>query len=278
MYPLQRARFDPLVYLTRFIDCIEINSSFYRIPSEKTAASWARRIRNSGADFRLTLKLYQGFTHRSDSTESDRSALHRALEPLVNDGILGGVLVQFPWSFKQSKENHDSLDRLLGWFDRYPLVIEVRHESWNDSRFRDSLRSKRVGLCNIDQPVVGKSLRPSQFVTSQVGYVRLHGRNYDNWFAEDAGRDERYDYLYDDEELDPWLDRIGEIQRQASETFVITNNHFRGQAVVNALQIRYKLAKKKLAAPATLIAAYPQLESSCQPEDPPEPAQLGLFD
>jgi len=128
-----------------------------------------------------------------------------------------------------------------------------------------------VGFCNIDQPLIGRSLGPSERATGPVGYVRLHGRNYRDWFREDAGRDARYDYLYDEEELDPWVEKISEVSDTASSTYVITNNHFRGQAVVNALQIRSRIEKRKVAAPATLIEHYPVLAGSAEPDSDPQP-------
>jgi uncharacterized protein YecE (DUF72 family) len=93
-----------------------------------------------------------------------------------------------------------------------------------------------------------------------VGYVRLHGQNIENWFKEDAGRDQRYNYLYSMEELDPWVKRIRAIADQAEDTYVITNNHYRGQAVVNALQLQFLLREQKVAAPDSLQAIYPQLK------------------
>ena len=277
VYPPHKSRFDALAYLTRFVDCLEINSSFYRIPTAGTTASWARRASESRDDFRLTLKLFRGFTHGMETTESDRTQLHRAIEPLASAGVLGGVLAQFPWSFKHTDENVKTLVELFGWIKRYRLVVEVRHASWESSDFRELLVEHDVGLCNIDQPVVGQSLRPSRVVTAEPAYVRLHGRNYGNWFAEGAGRDARYDYLYREEELDPWLDRINDLKNQASETFVITNNHFRGQAVVNALQIRYRLSRSRGLAPAPLLEAYPQLRPLYDADESTLPAQRSLF-
>jgi uncharacterized protein YecE (DUF72 family) len=155
-------------------------------------------------------------------------------------------------------------------FGRYPLVVEVRHASWNQPEFYAFLEERGVGFCNIDQPLIGRSLAPSNRSTGPVGYIRLHGRNYRDWFREDAGRDARYDYLYSEEELDPWVEKISEVSETASSTYVITNNHFRGQAVVNALQIRSRLERRKVAAPASLLEHYPVLEKSAVAESSPQ--------
>jgi uncharacterized protein YecE (DUF72 family) len=106
-----------------------------------------------------------------------------------------------------------------------------------------------------------------------VGYVRLHGRNYRDWFREKAGRDARYDYLYSEKELDPWLEKISEVTEAASSTYVITNNHFRGQAVVNALQIRSRIEGRKVEAPPGLVEHYPVLADTVVAEKD----QPGLF-
>lgn len=258
VYPKGR-RVDGLAYLARFFDALEVNSSFYRIPSPRTTASWARRARQS-PDFRLTLKLYRGFTHDRKTAPQDARAFDEALAPLAESGVLGALLLQFPWSFKNDAATRAYLTELLDRFALYPLVLEVRHASWNVPELYAFLHERGVGFCNVDQPVIGRSLRPSEHATGPVGYVRLHGRNYRDWFREDAGRDARYDYLYTEEELEPWIEKIEEVAERAGETYVVTNNHFRGQAVVNALQIRSRLEHRKVAAPAPLVERYPVLE------------------
>ena len=268
VYP-KAPRFDGLSYLSAFFDTLEINSSFYRIPAARSAASWAQRVR-ANPEFRFTLKLYKGFTHERTATLDDERAFASALSPLEEAGVLGAVLLQFPWSFKNEPESRDYLSATLDRFARYPLVVEVRHLSWNQGEFYAFLTERKVGFCNIDQPLIGRSLAPSDRATGPVGYVRLHGRNYKDWFREDAGRDARYDYLYSEEELDPWVEKISEVSETASSTYVITNNHFRGQAVVNALQIRSRIEKRKVAAPKSLLEHYPVLEKSAVAETPPQ--------
>ncbi len=269
VYP-KAPRFDALSYLTAFFDTLEINSSFYRIPAARTTASWARRARVN-PDFRFTLKLYRGFTHERTAAAVEEEAFEDALRPLTEAAVLGAVLLQFPWSFKNDPESLDTLATTLDRFAGFPLVVEVRHASWNQPEFYAFLAERGVGFCNIDQPLIGKSLGPSERATGPIGYVRLHGRNYRDWFREDAGRDARYDYLYSEDELDPWMEKISELSDTASSTYVITNNHFRGQAVVNALQIRSRIEKRKVAAPPSLLEHYPVLEKSAVAERSPQP-------
>jgi uncharacterized protein YecE (DUF72 family) len=116
-----------------------------------------------------------------------------------------------------------------------------------------------VGFCNIDQPVIGNSLAPSDHVTMPVGYVRLHGRNYEHWFTSNDHPEERYNYLYSLEELKPWAERIANIARSADVTFVITNNHFQGKAIANALQLISILRGQPVRVPENLRERYPEL-------------------
>ena len=112
----------------------------------------------------------------------------------------------------------------------------------------------------MDQPAVAGALpEPLGRVTSRVGYLRLHGRNRANWFRPDAGRDARYDYLYSSEELAPLADLAQRMSRSAEEVVVIQNNHFRGQAVANAMQLSHRLGRTLPAVPQALAEAFPAL-------------------
>jgi len=268
VYPPHRpTRFDPLSYLVDFFDTIEVNSTFYRPAHRGMTSSWARRS-EANPHFRFTVKLYKAFTHERSASSSDEKAVKDGLLPLVEAGKLGAMLLQFPWSFKNDSDSQDYLEHLFGRFAEYPLVTEVRHSSWDRPEFYEYLSDKHIGFCNIDQPRIGRSIGPSEKATGPVGYVRLHGRNYRDWFREGAGRDARYDYLYPEDELDPWLDKISQVAEESAETYVITNNHFRGKAAVNALQIKAKLASRKVAAPASLVAAYPVLKEVAETTAP----------
>lgn len=272
------SKFDPLSYLSRFFDTIEINSSFYRPPTPATTKAWARRVANN-PHFTFTAKLHRIFTHeRGKATAEDDKAFREAMNPLAETGKLGAILIQFPWSFKNTEEERAYLERLIAQFQEYPLVLEVRHASWNTPVIYEELEEKGVGICNIDQPIFAKSIKPAALTTSGIGYVRLHGRNYGNWFREQAPRDDRYNYLYSLDELDPWITRIREVAKQTKESYVITNNHFLGKAVVNALEIKSVLDGNKVPAPLPLFEKYPQLEGVALPETPSaQPQEPTLF-
>jgi len=257
--PRHPTRFDRLGYLAGFFDTIEINSTFYRIPDPRTAESWARRVQDRPA-FRFTAKLYRGFTHKQGELQGgEEEAFKQAMAPLAEAGLLGAVLVQFPYSFRAEPESRDALERIIEAFGGLGLVVEIRHGAWNTEEFREFLRSRGVGFCNIDQPRLARSIGPTEAATSPVGYVRLHGRNAASWFRKTAEPWERYDYVYEAEELMPWLGRIQRIAEQTADVFVIANNHFRGKAPLAALTLLAMLRGEKVAAPPDLVAAYPAL-------------------
>jgi len=269
-------KFDPLEYLARFFNTVEINSSFYRPFTAATANSWARRI--ASADFLFTAKLHRAFTHeRGKGTFEDEKAVREGMDALSSQEKLGAMLLQFPWSFKNTEDERLYLAKLLDRFKDYPLVLEVRHSSWNNPQIYEWLEEIGVGICNVDQPLFGKSIKPAAVTTAQVGYVRLHGRNYQDWFREKAPRDDRYNYLYSLDELEPWIARIKEIAAKTKQTYVITNNHFRGQAVVNALEIKSTLTEQRVPAPAPLFKKYPELTDSAMPEGEVAEAEPRLF-
>lgn len=268
-------KFDTLALVSKYFDTAEINSSFYYPPTPATARSWLKRVAHN-PDFIFTAKLHKVFTHKRDKlTSKDEGAFREGLSPLMEAGKLGALLIQFPWSFKNDREERAYLTQLCELFKDFPLVVELRHESWNSTRILQTLQDLGVGLCDIDQPQFANSIKPAAEVTSPIGYVRLHGRNYQNWFREDANVLERYDYLYSADELEPWIERIRQVAEKASQTYVITNNHARGKSLVNAFEVLARLEEKRVPGPAKLIESYPRLSESIEADD--EDAQRSLF-
>jgi uncharacterized protein YecE (DUF72 family) len=258
VYPRKRPKaFDPLAYLARYFDTIEVNSTFYRPATARSSTSWARRVAHN-PDFKFTAKLWQRFTHERVNawTRDELTITQEGLKPLADAGRLGCVLVQFPWSFKRTAPSREWLEDVLSAFAVFPLAVEVRHASWNVPEFYASLADRGVGVVNIDQPVFKNSVKPGAQVTAEIGYVRLHGRNYENWFRDDAEPHERYDYLYKADELKPWLERIHEVAERAREAYVITNNHFNGQSAVNAMMLRKLYGATEVEAPPEMLETY----------------------
>lgn len=278
VYPAPRPKkFDPLAYLANYFDTVEINSTFYGPARPTTIDSWVRRVEHN-PDFRFTAKLHQRFTHQRKTawTNDEVAEVRAGFDPLMASGKLGAVLLQFPWSFRRTDENREWLSDVITTFDDYPLVLEVRHSSWHVPEFYETLGERGIGFVNIDQPLFKNSIKPSAVATSHVGYVRVHGRNFKDWFRENAGRDARYDYLYTADELEPWAERTKELAQEPAtdDVYVVTNNHFRGKAVANALMLQSMVEGGTPAAPSGLFDEYAEvLEGYAEPREPDSPPQ-----
>ena len=277
VYPSRRPRgFHEAAYLSEFFDTIEINTSFYQPLKPETAKQWVDLV-SGNRNFVFAAKLWQRFTHdiaftTSGSAAEDERAVRAGFDVLRAAAKLGAVLLQFPFSFHRTKENMTYLSAVLLRFRDYPLAVEVRHDTWNAPETLVLLHEHGAGICNIDQPIIGRSLAPSAQATSPLGYVRLHGRRYDTWFTDDENvpSHERYNYLYTREELQPWIARVHKVSDHTERSFVITNNHFQGKAVVNALQLISILEQKKVKVPEPLRQHYPELnEIADQPAAEP---------
>jgi len=272
VYPARKpAGFHEAAYLSEFFDTIEINTSFYQPLRPEHCRHWIELV-SANPRFVFTAKLWQRFTHDTNTGAEDERAVRAGFDVLRDAGKLGAVLLQFPFSFHRTEENIAYLEKLLKQFSDYPLVVEVRHATWNDKAFYAMLHERGVGFCNIDQPVIGRSMKPSERSTARVAYVRLHGRRYVTWFSDDPATppSERYNYLYTEQELEPWAARIHHVAEGGDSTFVITNNHFEGKAIVNALQLIHLLTRAKVKVPEPLRRRYPELDRIAS-EPPAEP-------
>jgi len=277
VYPRPRPRgFHEARYLAQFFDTIEINTSFYQPLRKEMAKTWVSKV-EPNKNFKFTAKLWRRFTHDREAGHQEEKTFKMGLAPLAEAGRLGALLMQFPWSFKNTKENREYLGALFVQFMEYPLVLEVRHASWNHPDIFRLLADLGVGFCNIDQPVIGRSLGPSDRATAVVGYVRLHGRNYEQWFTSEDHPEERYNYLYSPEQLKAWADRILNVAQKTEVTYVVTNNHFQGKAVTNALQLTALITERPVAVPDTLVARYPELKKIAAPSAVPAPEQTDLL-
>jgi len=257
--------FDELSYVAIHFDVIELNNTFYRIPEARLAESWARRVKHNPR-FRFTAKLWQGFTH--EKKEIDKGEVKQfvdAVQPLREAGKLGALLVQFPVSFRRDEDTWERLGEIAQHFRGFPLVVEFRHRSWVADEVLAWLEEQGIGFCNVDEPVFRQMIKPSSVVTGLTAYVRFHGRNYQNWFSKEANRDSRYDYLYSEEELDEWIPRIRKMGEKAKDVYVIGNNHFRGQAPANILQLKSKTVQGPIDVPEPLLQFFPELKRIKRP-------------
>jgi len=230
----------PLEILAKSFDVVEINSSFYQPLKPEVTKLWIKKVQ-ANPNFRFTAKLNQRFTHARMLEDAEVLAYKEGVKPLLREGKLGALLMQFPWSFRFTAENREFLIKLRRAFGEFPLVAEMRHSSWMAEEAVGTFLDYRIGFCNIDQPEYTRAMPPTAFLTSGIGYVRLHGRNPNNAlgaYDRSAPRTRQHDYLYSEAELAEWARRIEHIGRFAESTFVIFNNDAQAKSVVNALQLQ----------------------------------------
>jgi uncharacterized protein YecE (DUF72 family) len=277
VYPKPAPRgFDPLAYLARWFATVEVNSTFYRPQRAEVARAWCGRVA-ANREFRFAVKAWRRLTHEREAFgAAEVKAAREALDAIDAEGRLGAVLVQFPWSFRREPASLEWLRDVVAALAGLPLVVEVRHLSWNVPATYDELAERGVGFVNVDQPLFKNSIRPSAVATSRVGYVRVHGRNYKDWFREKAGRDARYDYLYRAGELEEWAERTRALAEAPAveDVYVVTNNHFEGKAVANAAMLEAMVEARPVEVPPELARAYPEALARYAVAAPPEQPRL----
>jgi uncharacterized protein YecE (DUF72 family) len=259
---------DRLRIVADYLDCVEVDSSFYHPPAARTTQRWVKTTAHR-PDFRFLAKAWQRFTHERTRpwTQTECDQFTQGLMPLREADRLDALLFQFPWSFRNLPGNRDWLRRIAEQFAGWPVAIELRHDSWQTEETQEFFRRQRVAYCNIDQPALAHCLGPSAMVTSEPGYFRLHGRNAKNWFREkEAVYGDRYDYLYTEAELDDLLRPIRQIAAKAKRTFVIFNNHKDAKAFANALQLKLRVQPGTVVrAPILLVARFAGLQGRVSP-------------
>jgi uncharacterized protein YecE (DUF72 family) len=267
VYPAHKPHgFHPLAFLARSFDCIEVNSSFYALPRAEHAQRWCELVHDH-ARFRFIVKLLQDFTHTTTRTTEERASelealateFLRGIEPLVRAKRLSALLVQFPVTFLFGRTEVRRLGHLRALFSDVPIVLEVRHQSWFTPPALATIRGLSCSLAYIDLPAAWNHPPLWHEPTGPIGYLRLHGRNASTWFRKEAGRDEKYDYLYSQSELDVLATRARRIESASEQSFAITNNHFGGKAVANAIELAWLMRGEPVPASAEIVASFPEL-------------------
>jgi uncharacterized protein YecE (DUF72 family) len=255
--------FHPLPYLARYFDCIEINSSFYALPRIEYVTNWVEFVRDK-RDFRFCIKLHRDFTH-GEVTEQDALQFRRTFEPMVDAGKLGVALAQFHQGFENDAAGRSRLARVQRLAGNLPLVVELRHRSWFYADALRYLEETGVNLAHIDMPAspdVVPQVRERDdlpYFLGPTGYLRVHGRNDADWYDPDKDRDDKYNWLYKEEDSALFARYAQRLANVGGDTYVITNNHFAGKAAVNGIEIQFALAGDLVSAPPELVATYPSL-------------------
>ena len=262
--------FDELSYYAEHFDTVEINSTFYRVPTPHVVARWAERTPKG---FEFSIKLYQKFTHPEMFRDASRSAdtgvtmedvnlVRESLAPLHQTGKLGVLLAQFSPSFKNEPVKRDYLAWLLAAFGDVPIAVELRHRSWSDNvgDTLELLNGLGAAWVQIDEPKFRFSI--AQNYLPNVGslyYMRLHGRNADRWWRHDRAED-RYDYHYSEAELKPFTETVSAASRLVKKLYLYMNNHFAAKAVANAVVFKHQLGLPARGEyPSAFIERYPEV-------------------
>jgi uncharacterized protein YecE (DUF72 family) len=182
--------------------------------------------------FEFVIKANQEMTHKGSKDQALYVSFMEAIQPVIEAGKFQGVIAQFPWGFKHSPENLDHLKFVKEQFRETPLFAEFRNRSWITEETFEELGRSGIAYCSVDEPRFKSLVPPIARLTTDLGYVRLHGRNAKNWWGRGGG--DRYDYLYSEDELKEWVAKIQTMSQKAKKTFVFFNNCHAGQAARNA--------------------------------------------
>jgi len=266
----QSGKFDWLQYYSHYFNCVEVNATYYTYISAKVVEGWIKKVEDAD-DFIFHIKLHQDFTHKRNFNEQNIKAFRYNLDMLKKSERLGGLLIQFPYSYSFDGVSIEHIKKLRDIFSDINCFVEVRHSSWNNNSAYNFFRENDLTFCTIDQPQIGQAIEFEPVITNDKAYIRFHGRNVEAWkrslsnFGKAQTYEEqssRYNYLYLPGELIEIEQKIKSIQQKVKEVNVIMNNHPQGDAVANAFELIHLLEEKaKVEMPPTILKAYPRLEA-----------------
>ncbi|AFH49725.1 Hypothetical protein IALB_2020 [Ignavibacterium album JCM 16511] len=265
----QSGGFDWLQFYSHYFNCVEVNSTYYTYISPKIVEGWIKKVENAD-EFIFHIKLHQDFTHKRKFDEQNIKAVRYNLDLLKKSERLGGLLVQFPYSFSFDGASVQQIQKIKDIFSDISCFVEVRHSSWRNKRALEFFGQNDLTLCTIDQPQIGQTIPFEPIVTNNKAYIRFHGRNVEAWkkslsnFGKEQTYEQqssRYSYLYSPGELVEIAQKIKAIENKVKEINVIMNNHPKGNAVANAFELIHLLEQKdRVQMPNTIVKAYPRLE------------------
>ncbi len=238
-YPQGTRSGDMLALYARDFGAVEVNYTYYRLPSEKTTAGM---VKKTPPGFQFFVKAHKTATHERDL--ADTSDFLAALAPMRSEGKLSGILFQFPQSFKNTEDNRKYLRAVAEEFgEDLPLAVEFRDNSWDQKPLYGYLEKLGLNFVAVDEPEVSTLFPRTARATGELAYLRLHSRDSAKWYK---GGAERYDYLYSEQELQEWLPGLREMAKRAKNLFIYFNNCHAAQAVQNAKRMREILSQTKL--------------------------------
>jgi len=240
-YPKSLPKKDYLSYFSHHFHAVELNFSYYRIPS---ARQTDQMLKKAEGRLEFVVKAYREITHEisSSSIETILPQFLEGITPLFEAGKLGAILLQFPQAFHYLPENRIYLQTLLEALYSYPVNVEFRHREWLKPSVYQALQDLNTGIVCVDEPALPSLIPPKAMVTSGIAYIRFHGRNKKSWYQGNSAT--RYDYLYSPEELNEWVPKIFNLSSKTEKLFAFFNNHTKAQAITNARMLLSLLKTK----------------------------------
>ncbi len=232
-YPSGLDNRDFLCYYSNLFNTVELNFTYYCFPNPGTLSSLCRKI-DKNSLFLFSVKANSKFTHERDFTAEDSKNFLECLKPLSDTGLLGSILFQFPYSFYFNDDNLKLIEKIREHFDENELSVEFRNSRWLNDSVVNKLKSLKIGFCNVDEPQLKGLLPPTDICTTDIGYIRFHGRNMRYWWKHEHAY-QRYDYMYEQEELMEWIPKTKNIIEKTGKTYIYFNNHYKGKAPKSAL-------------------------------------------
>lgn len=242
LYPVEAKSADYLGIYARYYNAVELNSSFYAIPGTK---AFRGMLEKSEARVRFAIKAHQSISHTRDASDDIYQRLIESVAPLREAGMLGPFLLQFPYSFHRTNDNRRYLKMVVDKLQGENLALEFRHYSWDNEEVREACKSLGVSFVSVDYPALSGLPKSGLHITSDIAYLRLHGRNKANWWdGKDAS--ERHDYRYSAEELRPWVEAVLERQKELGQVYFFMQNTTKGHALYNLRMLTELFAERGL--------------------------------
>ena len=231
-----------LAYYAERFDTVEVDSPYYHLPDPAVTGHWAQR---TPPEFVFHVKAHASMTHHEPAEQERAFAeLRASLEPLELSGKLRGILLQYHPRFVKSREALDELSHVAALLDPLVPLVEFRHRSWLGEDERDDTLAflERHGLAyvSVDAPRTRATnvLPPVAAATHRVAYVRFHGRNVRTWNIRSERSSDRFDWMYEAEELAEWVPKLGRLADEADEVYAMFNNNRDDFAPRSAMLLR----------------------------------------
>ncbi|MFB6290859.1 MAG: DUF72 domain-containing protein [Candidatus Bipolaricaulia bacterium] len=229
-YPRNLGKKNYLAHYSKFFDITEINSTYYRLPTPGMFENIRKKVPD---EFQFVVKLSKELTHEREKAKESIDQFRKGIDPLVDSNQLITTLAQFPYSFKPGAKSYEHLKFLREAMPNIPINVEFRNDYWIKEKTFDFLEKHSLGYVCVDMPDLPHLVPPRIASTTELGYIRFHGRVREHWW--DAPEPYmRYDYLYDEDELKEWVEKTQELENYTKNIVILFNNHYQGKSAKNA--------------------------------------------